>query len=146
MTSDALASGSQTVFQSSQFTRPQDASKAPHLGSLLSGSARFCLDAKKQRMLRPGSEVADMENLLGPTCRHVHPVFKHSQRHYVGFVRDLVTVEHVRLFFVATKAGAQRFSIDVRASNRFLRPRAYCCQQARLRTLRKNGRPKTSRS
>ena len=59
---------------------------------------------------------------------------QHSWRHYVGFVRDLVkarsvgfvetAVEHVGLFFVAKKAGAdQRFTIDARASNRhFLRP------------------------
>ena len=41
----------------------------------------------------------------------------------IGFVED--GVEHVGLFFVANKAGAQRFTIDGRASNRhFLRPPA----------------------
>ena len=50
----------------------------------------------------------------------------------MGFVRDLVkagsgefvedAVEHVGVFFVAKKAGAQRFVTDARASNRhFLR-------------------------
>ena len=40
---------------------------------------------------------------------------------FVEFVED--AVEHVGLFFVAKKAGAQRFIIDARASNRhFLRP------------------------
>ena len=54
-------------------------------------------------------------------------------RHYVGFVRNLVkagsvefverAVEHVGLFFVAKKAGAQRFIIDARACSRhFLTP------------------------
>ena len=39
----------------------------------------------------------------------------------IGFVED--AVEHVGLFFVAKKAGAQRFTIDARASNRhFLKP------------------------
>ena len=61
------------------------------------------------------------------------PVFQHSRRHYVGFMRDLVkagsvgfvgtAVEHVGLFFVAKKAGAKRFFVDARASNRqFVRP------------------------
>ena len=46
---------------------------------------------------------------------------------YKGFVRDLVeassvgfverATKHVGLFFVAKKAGAQRFIIDARASN-----------------------------
>ena len=69
-------------------------------------------------MLRPVSEVADME---------------HSRRHCVGFVRDLVkagsvssvedVVEHVGLFFVVKKAGVQRYIVDAHASNRhFLRP------------------------
>ena len=79
-------------------------------------------------MLRPVPEVADMETWLGPASRCVDPVFQHSQRHNVGFVPDLVevgsvefvedAVEHVALFFVAKKAGAQRFIIDARASNR----------------------------
>ena len=53
---------------------------------------------------------------MGPANHHVDPVFHHSRRHYVGFVRDLVTarsvgfveaaVEHVSLHFVAQKAGA----------------------------------------
>ena len=34
----------------------------------------------------------------------------------VGFVED--AVQHVGLFFVAQKAGGQRFIVDVRASNR----------------------------
>ena len=66
-------------------------------------------------MLRPVSEVADMETLLGPAGRYVDPVFQHSRRRYVGFIRDLVkagfvefvetAVQHVGLFFVAKKAG-----------------------------------------
>ena len=68
-----------------------------------------------------------METRLGPAGRHVDPVFQHSRRHYVGFVRDMAkagyVVEYVGLFFVAKKAGAQRFFIDARASNRhFLNP------------------------
>ena len=50
------APGSLTVFQSSRVARPQDASKAPYLGSLLSSSARSYMDAYKQRMLRPVPE------------------------------------------------------------------------------------------
>ena len=63
-----------------------------------------------------------METRLGPAGRYVDPVFQHSRRHYVGFIRDLVkaglvgfvqdAVEHVGLFIVAEKAGAQRFIID----------------------------------
>ena len=41
-------------------------------------------------MFRPVSEVGDMETRLGPAGRYVDPVFQHSQRHFVGFVRDLV--------------------------------------------------------
>ena len=75
------------------------------------------------------SEVADLETLLGPASRYVDPVFQHNQRHYVGFVRDLVKagsvgfvddVQHVGLFFVAKKGGAQRFVVDARASNRHI--------------------------
>ena len=76
------------MFQSSRVDRPQDASKAPFFVSLLSCPARSYLDAYKQRMLRPVSEVADMETPLGPAGRYVDPFFQH--RHYVGFVRDLV--------------------------------------------------------
>ena len=68
----------------------------------------------------------------GRPVRYVDPVF-HSRGHCVGFIRDPVKAgsvgfvgtafEHVFLFFVAKKAGAQRFIIDARASNRhFLRP------------------------
>ena len=80
-------------------------------------------------MLRPVSEVADMETRF----RYVDPVFQHSRRQYVGFVRDLVkngsvgfvttAVEKVGLSFVAKKAGAQRSIVDSSASNRhFSRP------------------------
>ena len=78
-------------------------------------------------MLRPFSEVADIETQLGLPGRCVDPVFPHSRRHHVGFIRDLVnagsvgfvetTIEHVGLFFVAMKAGAQRFILHARASN-----------------------------
>ena len=121
------------MVQRSLVARPQDASKAPYLESLLSSSARSYLDAYKQRMLRRVSEVDDVETRLGPAGRYVHPLFHYSRRHSVGFVRDLVeagsddsvedAVEHVELFFVAKKAGAQRFIIDAHASSRyFLRP------------------------
>ena len=86
MTSDDPAPGSLTVFQSSRVARPQDASKAIYFVSLLSSSARSYLDTCKQRMLRPVSEVADMEARVGTAGRYVDPVFQHSQRHHVGFV------------------------------------------------------------
>ena len=123
LTSHVPAPGSLTVFQSSRVARPLDASKAPHLMSLLCFSDRSYLDALKQCMLRHVSE-------LGLAGRYVDPVFQHSRRHYVGFVRDLVkvgsvafvedAVEHVGLFFVAKKAGAQTFIMDARSSNRHL--------------------------
>ena len=84
------------------------------------------MDARKQRTLRSVSEFACIETWLGSAGRHVDPAFQRSGRHYVGFVRDLVeagsvefvedAVEHVGLFFVAEKAGAQRFIIDAGAS------------------------------
>ena len=65
-----------------------------------------------------------METWLGLAGRNVDPVFQHSWRHCVGFIRDLVkagsvgfvgtAVEHVGVFFGAKKAGAQRFIIDAR--------------------------------
>ena len=124
-----------TLFQSPRVARPQDGSKALNPVSLLSSSARFYLDGYEQRMLRPFSEIADMETRMGPPAVTFDPVFQHSRRHYEGFVRDLVkagsadfaedAVAHFGLFFVAKKAGAQRFIIDARASNRhFLRPPA----------------------
>ena len=85
-------------------------------------------------MFRLVSEVAGMETRLAPAARYVDPVFQHSQRRFVGFVRELVkagsigfvetAVEHVGLFFfLAKKDGAERFIIDARASNRlFVRP------------------------
>ena len=74
-----------------------------------------------------------MEARLGLAGRYVDPVHQHSRRLCVGIVRDLVkggsvgfveaAVEHVGLFFVVKKAGAQRFNIDARASSRhFLSP------------------------
>ena len=63
---------------------------------------------------------------MGPAIRFVDPVFQQSRRLYVGVVPDLVKagsigfdedVEHVGLFLVARKAGAQRFIIHARASN-----------------------------
>ena len=66
-------------------------------------------------MLRPVSGVPDMETRVGPAGRYVYPVFQHSLRHYVRYVRDLVkagsvvfvedSVAHVGLFFVAKKTG-----------------------------------------
>ena len=87
---------------------------AEHLGSFLLGCRR------KQRVLRPASEVACMETQLGPAGRYVDPVFHHSRRHYVGFTRDLekagsvvveTAVEHVGLFFVAKKVGLESSSL-----------------------------------
>ena len=79
-------------------------------------------------MLRPVSEVADVETRLGPASRYVDPVFQLSRHHYVGLIRVLekagsvgfveTAAEHVGLFFVANKGGAQRFIIDARAGNR----------------------------
>ena len=87
------------MFQSSRVARPQAASKAPDLVSLLSSS-----------------EAADMETWLGRAGLYVDPVLEHSQLHNVGFIRDLVTagsvgfvetaVEHAGLLFVAKKAKA----------------------------------------
>ena len=45
LTSDDPAPGSLTVFQSSQVARPQDASKALNIVSLLSSKVRSYLDA-----------------------------------------------------------------------------------------------------
>ena len=102
--------------------------KALYLVSLLSSSARSYLDTNKQRVFRPVLEVADVETRLGLAGRDVDPVFQHSWRHHAGFVWDLVkagsigfvegAVEHVGLFFVDEKAGAQRFIVYARASNR----------------------------
>ena len=95
-----------------------------------------------------------MGTWLGPAGRHVNPFFQHSRRHHVGFVRELAkedavedAVGHVGLFSVAEMAGAQRFLIHPRASNRhFLNPLLALRSQARhfamsifgerLRTLR----------
>ena len=52
----------------------------PHL----SCSARSYLDTYKQRMFCPVSVVADME-----ASRYVDPVFQHSRRRHVGFIRGL---------------------------------------------------------
>ena len=110
LTCDDTAPGSLTVFRSSRVARPQDASKAPYLVSLLSSSARSYLDAHKQRMLRAVSEVAYMETRLGLAGRCVDPVFQPSRRHYlvkagsVGFVEE--AVEQGGPFVLAKKAGA----------------------------------------
>ena len=58
--------------------RPQDASRALDHLSLLSGSARSHLDAYKQRMLHPVSEVAEVEARLFPAGRCVDQVFQPS--------------------------------------------------------------------
>ena len=70
-------------------------------------------------MFRPVSENADMATQLGPAGSHVDPVFQHSRRHYVGFVRDLVKAGSLRFVESAVEhVGRQRFIIDARASNR----------------------------
>ena len=76
--SDDPAQGSLTEFQSTRVARPEDASKVPNLVSLLRSSARSYLDASKQRMFGPVSDVADIETQLGPGGLHVDPVFQHS--------------------------------------------------------------------
>ena len=93
------------------------------LGSQLSSPARCYLDAYKQRVLRPVSEVADMETLLGPAGRYVDPVVQHCRRHYVwlklfpsGLLKMLLNM--LVYFSLPKKAGAQRFIIDARQSNR----------------------------
>ena len=93
LTSDDSAPGSLTVFQSSRVAPPQDASEALYFVSLLSSSARLFL-------------------------------VSFCSVNFVLFLRFLqAAVEHVGLFFVAKKAGAQRCNIDARASNRhFLNP------------------------
>ena len=88
------------MFHSSRVARPQDASKAVDLVSLLSSSARTYLDTYKQRLLRHVSEVADMEACLGAAGRHV---IQFSSRDdlvkagSVGFVEE--ATEHVGFFF-----------------------------------------------
>ena len=111
LTSDDPAVGSLTFSNLRELLDHRMRQKAPYFVSLLSSSARSYLDTSQQRMLRPVSEVADIETRLGLAGRHVDPVFQHSRRHYVGFVRDLVeaasvgfvegAVEHVGCFFVA---------------------------------------------
>ena len=68
-----------------------------------------------------------MEARLRPAGRHDDPFFQQSRRYYVGFNRYVMmagsvggVVELVGLFFVAKQAGAQRFIIDARASDRHL--------------------------
>ena len=123
--SDGLALGLLTIFRSSRVARPQDDSKALQPGSLLGISARSYFYAKKkQRVLRPVSEVADMETRLGLAARCVDPAFQHSRPHCVGFVREQAetgsvgfvenAVEHV---FRWQKARTHQ-PIMVRASNR----------------------------
>ena len=73
-----------------------DPSKALYLVSLLSSSARSYLDAYKQRVLRPDSEVADMEYRLGLASRYVDPVFPAQPATQRGFGwRSGYAVEHV---------------------------------------------------
>ena len=48
------------------------------------------IDACKQRMLRPVSEVADTDTWLGAAGRYVDAVLWHSRRHYVVYIRDMV--------------------------------------------------------
>ena len=88
--------------------------------SLLSSTARSFLDAYKERVHRPVSEVADIETWLGLGGLYVDPVFQHSRRHYVGSSVDFVedALEHVGPL---QKAGAQRFIVDARAHTRHFR-------------------------
>ena len=72
-------------------------------------------------MLRPVSEVAVLKPGWDWPGRYLDPVFQHSRHHHVGLIRDLVmaasvgfvetAIEHVGVFFVAQKAGAQSFII-----------------------------------
>ena len=119
LTFDDHTPGSLTVFQSARVARPQDATKAPCLVSLLRSSARSYLGTCKQRVFRPVSEVPDMDTSLGLAGRCVDPVFQHSPRHNVGFFQGLVkagsirfvedAVEHVWLFLVAKSVQQSPF-------------------------------------
>ena len=84
-------------------------------------------------MLRPVSEVADWKPGWDRPVDALIQFSRTASDTTWVFVRDLVkaaslgfvetAVEHVGLLFFAKKAGAQRFIIDARASNRhFLRP------------------------
>ena len=115
------------MFQSSRVARPQDAFGAPNLVSLLTSSTRSYLDAYQHRLLRPVSEVANMEAQLGPAGRYVDPVFQHSRRHNVGFIRDLVNAGSAGFAETETENGwgSEKFINCARASNRhFLNPLA----------------------
>ena len=106
-TSNDAALGWLAVFQSLRVARPQDASKAFYLGSSLSCATPSSLDVCKQRMLRPVSEVADMETWLGPAGRYVDAVIWHSRRHYVVYIRDMVRASPV--VFVETAVETRWF-------------------------------------
>ena len=89
MTSDNLTLGCFTLFQSWRVVRPQDASKAHALLSLLSSSACPDLDTNQQLLLRLVAKVADMEARLGLTGRYVDRSFQHNRRPDVGSICDL---------------------------------------------------------
>ena len=100
------------MFQSSRVARPQDASEALYLGSLLGSSgssALSCSDAYEQRVLRPVPEIAD-----NPPASQCGFGLRSGQSWLVEFVEE--AVEHVGFFLVVKKAGAQRFILDARST------------------------------
>ena len=95
--------------------------------TLPSSTGHSSLDAYTQRMLRPDSEVADMEARLGPASRYVDAVFPAQPVSLRGDVRDLVKLVPSGLLkrllntlasFSLPRRLGQRFIIDACASNR----------------------------
>ena len=124
LTSDDPASESLTVVQPSRVARPQDASEALDLESLLSSSALTRMRGGIVCFV-PFSEVADVEAQLGPAGRYVDAVFQHTRRHFEGFLRDskkagsvgFVVTAVEKSLFRSKKAETEGFIIDARAGN-----------------------------
>ena len=70
--------------------------KAPYLVSLLSRSARSYLDTNKQRMLRPVSEVVDVETRFGPDVTLIRSSTTAGVTMWVSYEIWLKLVQSVR--------------------------------------------------
>ena len=118
-------------FSHARLSVPSSVVDSPLLATLLPEAAKKQLEGFEKHMLRPLSEVAELDKELGKVVGYVDPALRASRRLYTGLVKRLLSIGMVRLsptarctigvFCVKKKGGAIRLILDCRPSNRFFR-------------------------
>ena len=120
-------------FRLEQVSLPQAAGQSPELREILPDHALSYLEGYQERMLRPNSEVRDLEEQVGHIQTYTDPALTRNRRVYCKFIRKLDSLkllrytrcpgEFVGVFFVWKKGKKSiRMILDARRSNRRWHP------------------------